>query len=120
MNNVSKEKLVGLKEFLASHKNVKTVFFNDNGEWLFVERPEFPNKVGRKEIMDTVIEEEDDDQEKSTESGSETKELMKAKEVIELISIAATAEDVDALIAGDTRKTVLDAAEAKKKSFVTE
>ena len=44
-------------------------------------------------------------------------EPAKAADVIEKINAAQNAEEVDALIAGETRKTVLDAAEKKKASF---
>ncbi len=119
MTNINKEKLEGLKALLSSHKHIKVVYFNEDGDWLFVPRPGFENEVDRKEILSTEIEEATEEKTNSGK-GSEKTPRMKAADLITLIGAAATTEDVDALIVDEDRKTVLDAAEAKKKSFVTE
>lgn len=53
-------------------------------------------------------------------AGDESKKRLTAKEIVELIDGCATVEDVDGLLEGEDRKTVLDAAEKKKAALLSE
>lgn len=48
----------------------------------------------------------------------ESKKRLTVKEIVELIEGCATAEDVDGLLEGEDRKSVLDAANKKKAALV--
>jgi hypothetical protein len=61
----------------------------------------------------------DDDADDDADAGNEKKKYsMTARDVIELINIANTPEDIDELIQGDDRVGVLKAADAKKAKLV--
>lgn len=72
-------------------------------------------KIKQGKVRDTALPER---QYTRNQKPAEHKDLLfPLKEALELIAAAATAEEVDELIMGDTRKQILQAAEARKKEL---
>jgi hypothetical protein len=98
----------GLKKHLESNPHIKAVFFNESGEWLFHKRGEFSIEKTREEVLGVEGEEE-----ASTEKKT-------AKEVIASIREAQSVGEVQTLIEGDERKSVLAEADKKIESLTAQ
>lgn len=48
---MEKATLDELKNHLKNNEQYKTVYFNENEEWLFSENPNFPNAVSREDVL---------------------------------------------------------------------
>lgn len=86
--------------------NLQECWYDNDGNMIHYQHPLYPNHISRAEAMELT--------------GDDMVSKKKpAKELIENINAAETAEAATAAAEADTRKTVVDALEAKLKTFET-
>lgn len=97
-----------IKKHFEEATHIKECWYDDNGNVIHYQHPAYPNHITREEVFLGG-----NDNSKNTGKKS-------AAELIENINAAETAEAATLAAESDTRKTVVEALDAKLKSFVKE
>lgn len=111
----TKAQIDDLRQHLGRNKQIKIVFFDKTGGWVFHKaHGEHLSGVNREDIMEDDYYPEGVDADKKAATAVVK---MNAKDTIAAINAAATATEVEELILVEERKSVLDAATAKLATF---
>lgn len=104
-----------LKDHLLLNKQIANVYFNKKGEWIFHARKQYPIEVPREEILaDEWYPEFGMEKEVA---GSTAEKKLTIKDVIAKIDAAETTDELDEIMAGETRLPIIKAASARVKAI---
>jgi chromosome segregation ATPase len=86
-----------LKNYLQENPNIKTVYFNDKGEWQFFKHGNFPKEVSRKEALAMKVEEEKPAAVENEEEVNQLKAEIATKES-EIVDLKSQIEVHEAIV----------------------